>query len=109
MKKNIIIVLLAMVFLNGCAANSWVTYTQTHFQLPVNDSEGKLLYYKQNVLESNPRWIKDINACLKYGHEVRGLNYSENMWKTEEMCYKHEDCIKAVYNCLEQRGYIRIP
>lgn len=107
MKKTVILLALTILWCSGCANTSWVNYTQTHFLKPVNSTDGKLLYYKTNTYDSNPGWIKDFSGCLKYGHEARGLNYKQSMWEAEQMCYKHEDCIKAVYECLEKRGYVR--
>jgi uncharacterized protein YgiM (DUF1202 family) len=107
--KQIILVLLAMVVLGGCANTAWIEYTQTHYVKPVYSSDGVLLYYKQNTLTGNPRWIGDFNGCLKVGHERRGLDYSKSMWQISEMCYKHEDCIRYVNECLLERGYILIP
>jgi len=108
MKK--ILIMIFIFALSGCAgANvSWINYCQRNFLKPVTSSDGQILYYKQNNLDGNPSWAKDFNGCLKYGHEARGLNYSKSMWQVEEMCYKHEKCILAVYECLENRGYVRI-
>ena len=109
MRKTFILLILVILWCAGCANTSWINYCQTHFLKPVNSTDGKLLYYKTNTIDSNPGWIRDFNACLKYGHEARGLIYSKSMWQTSEMCYRHEDCIQAVYGCLEKREYVRVP